>query len=620
MDVNTRRLLLTLSFACVAGLALPSVNELLVVALLGVFVFVVYKNPMLLKKVDQNLFVKSLQILFPAFCILLVKVLIQSVLNSDMFSAVQGVIMALGLLLGGSYFICVVLADQKGVEPKKADISQNKIPVAVVVFYAVFAIVAMLFATQSSPLYPINYWDDSNIYRTVGECMVNGKVLYVDVHDQKGLFTYLMEIPGVLISRDSFFGMYVTETLVFFLYSLISLKIVGLFIKPNKTVWALVPVLSLITFTSNYFRYGGCIEELLLPLLTYAFYLGLKVVKTDTLFSLKDAFIIGLFSGWVFWSKYLDCGLFFGLIIFVIIYEVKKNQANKILPLAGSFLGGFLIICAIVACYFIVNNAFDTLFRAYFVGNISYAGFRQGTEDSTSAIASWVGNELTLFTKNFTYERLFYVFVYSGFAYLFIKKERRCLLYSAITYACAAFLIYGAGFCIEYYIVALKFFCAIGWIPFILLASKAMETIKSAKLSMAVTVYSVLVLTATLLVMCPAVFKLGTKREDIPQYRFADKINSVEDPKVLNFGFLDTGFFLGADILPYHNHYCTFSIYDQYGYEHLDKLFEGDADFVITDRYYEFEDYVICDQGSYQNLDFRGEIVWEDFYLYERAD
>ena len=119
-----------------------------------------------------------------------------------MFSAVQGVIMALGLLLGGSYFICVVLADQKGVEPKKADISQNKIPVAVVVFYAVFAIVAMLFATQSSPLYPINYWDDSNIYRTVGECMVNGKVLYVDVHDQKGLFTYLMEIPGVLISRD----------------------------------------------------------------------------------------------------------------------------------------------------------------------------------------------------------------------------------------------------------------------------------------------------------------------------------------------------------------------------------------------------------------------------------
>ena len=617
MGVVVKRLILVLSFACVAGLALLSVNEWLIAGLLGVFVLTVYKDPLAVRSVNQKQLIHALLLLMPASFIFFVK----AVHYSNTFTAPQaGFIMSLGLLFGGVYFVCVVLDHQDKSGPSKISIDQTRVPVPVMVYYGLFAVVTMLFATQSSPLYPINYWDDTNIYRTVAECIFNGKVLYVDIHEQKGLFTFIMELPGVLISRDTFFGMYVIEAVVFFLYSLFSLKIVSLFIKPNKIVWALVPVFSLITFTSNYFRYGGCVEELLLPFLTYAFYLGLKVIKTDAMFTYKDAFVIGLITSCVFWSKYIDCGLFFGLVLFVIVYAVRKKQANKILPLAGSFLGGFLVICAIVATYFLVNHAFDTMIEAYFLGNLSYVGIRRESLENSRPVTDWIMRQITLFNYNLSYERLFFVFGYSAFAYLLVKKERRCLLYSVMTFGVAALFIYGSGICIEYYLIGLKFFCALGWIPFIAITSKAVETIKSNKLSTAVIAYSVLMLSATLIVMCPSVFKLGSRRNEIPQYRFADKINSVEDPKVLNFGFLDTGFFLGSDILPFNNHYCTYSIYDVYGYEQIDLLNQQAADFIVTDYEYEFYDYVLCDQGSYENVNFRGEVIQETFYLYERRN
>ncbi len=212
-------------------------------------------------------------------------------------------------------------------------------------------------------------------------------------------------------------------------------------------------------------------------------------------------------------------------------------------------------------------------------------------------------------------------------SYLFIlasrifssKKEKRCFLFSLLAFVFAVIGVYGAGYRIPYYIVALKFFCTLGWIPFFLLISKVFSYFTSKGLSQFILSYFVFIASATLIISSPAVYKLGTTKEDCPQYRFAAKINSIDDPKVLNYGFLDTGFFMAADVLPFNNHYCMITIDDVYGYEQVSILNEETADYIITNEPYSFENYEMCDAGVYTNINFGGEEYTDTFYLYERA-
>ena len=69
----------------------------------------------------------------------------------------------------------------------------------------------------------------------------------------------------------------------------------------------------------------------------------------------------------------------------------------------------------------------------------------------------------------------------------------------------------------------------------------------------------------------------------MPQYKFAQIINETEDAILLNFGFLDGGFYYAADVLPTCPFFCTFNInapgmWDTQ-YEYVE---EGKVDYVIT--------------------------------------
>ena len=60
--------------------------------------------------------------------------------------------------------------------------------------------------SRSSPLYPLNDWDDVNCFFTVGKAMFSGRVLYRDIYEQKGFLLYVVYGLAWLISRRSFFG------------------------------------------------------------------------------------------------------------------------------------------------------------------------------------------------------------------------------------------------------------------------------------------------------------------------------------------------------------------------------------------------------------------------------
>ena len=71
-----------------------------------------------------------------------------------------------------------------------------------------FSIFVVTVCSKSSPIYPLNNWDDPNCFFTVGKAMANGKVLYRDIFEQKGPLLYMLHELTYFISGKTFLGVY----------------------------------------------------------------------------------------------------------------------------------------------------------------------------------------------------------------------------------------------------------------------------------------------------------------------------------------------------------------------------------------------------------------------------
>jgi hypothetical protein len=107
----------------------------------------------------------------------------------------------------------------------------------------------------------------------------------------------------------------------------------------------------------------------------------------------------------------------------------------------------------------------------------------------------------------------------------------------------------------------------------------------------------------------------------MPPYRFAETISKVENPTLLNYGFLDGGFYYAADAVPNCKFFCTLNINapDMWAMQR-ECIEKGEVDFVIT-RHYPLDrysprtnQYKLVDQTT-----FRFEGVDFTYYLYQKT-
>lgn len=94
---------------------------------------------------------------------------------------------------------------------------------------ALFAVVLITLFSACSFIYPLNPWDDANVYMTIGNGMLAGRELYVDIFDHKGPILFFLHEIAAMMSRSSFVGIYLFELLCCFVYLLYSLRTMRLF-------------------------------------------------------------------------------------------------------------------------------------------------------------------------------------------------------------------------------------------------------------------------------------------------------------------------------------------------------------------------------------------------------
>ena len=145
---------------------------------------------------------------------------------------------------------------------------KNAIPYLI----AVIAITTVIFSicSTTSPLY--TFCDESHCFFNVGKAIFNGRVLYKDILEQKGLIIYLIQIPAYLISHTTFIGVWAIQIILLLLFSVAAYELNICLGLDNFQSMIAVAISDLIIFTSQSLASGQIVEVYALPLFMYSLY------------------------------------------------------------------------------------------------------------------------------------------------------------------------------------------------------------------------------------------------------------------------------------------------------------------------------------------------------------
>ena len=520
----------------------------------------------------------------------------------------------------GLYQLVKIPGITRLIEHKDDASNGSKISIRSVIIMAVTAILSMGVFTQSSPLYPMNLWSDSNIYFTVAKAMVNGQVLYRDIFDLKGPYIFFVYSLGVRLCDTSFIGIYLIEVICCFLVLFFTYKIVRLYTKTSIITDLVIVCLSLGVYSTFEFVFGGCPEELLMPIYVATLYFGLKAIKESRPTNCKEAFIVGMLAGLVFWTKYTLCGIFLGFALFILVEAVKNKEWKKLRKVIAAFLGGFAVTTVPVLLYFVISSDLGVLFKNYFYDNLFVYAAARDDDLGDMPLPVRVVYTMVFYYSNCDID--IFILTFLGSVFFFFKEKIRGLAFILMLIAGSVLGVYISGHNYAYYPLILYTFCVTAMVPICGLLEK--HSVSKRQKSIAVTSLVIIVAAAAVLGFnrSQSTYLIFTPKDNVPQYRFAKIINSSDDTTLINFANFDLGFYFASDTLPFNRIYnYSPDEYEFCGGEQLALLQNREAHFYIASyNYPPFDGYVLIDEATLDTT-FTGRTCGDAvYYLYERVD
>lgn len=414
-----------------------------------------------------------------------------------------------------------------------------KIKYSDTLFIILTGFLTILICSKSSPLYPTNDWVDANCYMTVGRAMTEGKMPYRDLFEHKGPLLYIIHAVGAMISDSSFFGIFIFETAACICFLQSSYRLLQR-ITGNHSLWA-IPFLAMVVYSSQAFCHGDSAEEFCLPLILCFFILGLDAVENRKVLSGKNSFLMGVFVGIVFWIKFNLLGFYIGAFLVIVVLS-RKNGIASLLRMCGFIILGVGAVSLPLILFFAAKNSLYSLFEVYFYNNIFV-----------------YGGEKTSLLRNLTNGGVFSLrflpigsaLIFSGIAAAVFSGKRKYALYGIASMLTAFLGTFAGHLSYRYYPLILAPFAVIFGVAVILAMDKKVRRIKRYMAPV-----SLILCMAAAFILSPNTYLMRYKKDRLPQYRFAKLINETENPSLLNYGFLDGGFYLAAGIIPDQRYFC----------------------------------------------------------------
>lgn len=440
----------------------------------------------------------------------------------------------------------------------------------------IVAVILVSLASTSSPLYAFNDWVDANAFLTMGKGILDGMVPYRDLFEQKGPLLYFLYSLANLIQRDGFLGVFILEAVSLTIALHLAGRIVEMFL-PARWRMLLCPLFAMLILSSASFEAGGSAEAFCLPLI-----MGLLVILIGHMqqnhakpMPSQSLFLAGLLGGLVFLIKYNLLGYWLGFALIMLIEHIRYRrpilEARKFLWA----IAGFVIALLPTLIYFALNRALADFFDVYILINT-----RQYIPDMSPgqrvlililAIGNGFGNNpapgLLILFGLWRFGRARY-----------LRPPALGSLALPLMGLIQIIAIYAVGRSHVYYFFALMPLTLFGLIALALLAEKCLSIRKFLISRPPVQTLLVvgLISAALTLLLSPNSGLIGKSRQDYPQYVFAGIIRQVSGATLLNYGFLDGGFYTAAGITPRFKYFMLNNI----GYAQLPEMYREQARYI----------------------------------------
>ena len=79
-------------------------------------------------------------------------------------------------------------------------------------FLFLLAIILITFFSCCSWIYPLQPHDDANVFMSIGKSMLSGKLLYTDIHDQKGPLLFFLHEWSAVLSSKTFIETFLSDS------------------------------------------------------------------------------------------------------------------------------------------------------------------------------------------------------------------------------------------------------------------------------------------------------------------------------------------------------------------------------------------------------------------------
>ena len=437
---------------------------------------------------------------------------------------------------------------------------------------ASFAVLTV--CSKNSFLYPMNDWVDVNCFFTVGRGITHGLVPYRDLYDQKGPLLYFVYALAALISEHSFLGVFVIETLLFALFLYIGGRTAELLSGKPCAFWLTAAGLAPGIPLSPAFSHGGSAEEFFLPAFAGALYLVLRAIRERRPLTGGESVLLGVLAAAALWTKYTFCGLFAGLAAAVLVWYFADRMGKALPGTVLWALAGAAAASGAVLIWYVLNGAAGALWQVYFVDNLTL--YSQNIRGGNYA------DPLPNLLNNLSWS----IPAAVGLAGLAAtaKKAWRELLAAALSAAVLFVFTYASGRKYPYYAMVMACFAPLGFG----MLFRAVPAAYGEKRAFRWGAAALAVLMAALspvagLCWSRNVYLMSVPGEEMPPCYFAETIRQAEDRTLLNYGFLDGGFYLAADALPVTRFFCTLNNdLPEMREEQRAAIEEGRTAFVVT--------------------------------------
>lgn len=450
--------------------------------------------------------------------------------------------------------------------------------VRILLLCLVIAAAALFFCSKSSPAYPINDWSDANIYFSAGKGMLAGRVMYRDLYDHKGPLIYALHALCALACPADFTGVWVLEILFAAVFLLESYRTVRA-MAGKRAAFVSVPLTALCAYTAYCFQAGDSAEELALPMILLVQLHWLDALESGKPAPFGRLLGDGFLFGCVFWMKFTLCGAPGMALLLGCLWAARQNGVKGFFRCLGRLAAGFLLSTLPWLMYFGLNGAITDWLKTYLYDNLFlYSGGEGGllwrAKQMVKSVWEWL-----------TRSPLCALPVCAGVIASCFGREKNGWrrLSWLLPFLLGALGVFIGGKTYPYYPLALAAFlpCFFGWAGGLL--EKPLSRVSKRAYGCAAAI-----LCGLCVLLCPVLSSnvkesFGQPRSETMQYQFAARMAETPGATLLNYGFMDAGFYTAAQITPNVKYYHQTNVPLR---EMLDEqvryIHDGVCDYVVT--------------------------------------